>query len=800
MRLPSAVLVLLVLCSSPVARAQTAPGPSGYVDDIETPGDVGGVAGEVAGEEAQAESFEQTGAARGLSRSQIGAVEEIVVQARKRAELLEDTPISVTALGENTLRQAGVTRLDDIQTLVPNLKFQAGTEGLSANIVIRGVGTPQAAAIAFDPGVGMYVDGVFLPRTIGTLIDVVNIEQIEVLRGPQGTLFGKNTIGGAVNVTTVKPKDELEGFALLRPGNFGSLFTQAMVNLPIVPGKVLGRFAMSSTNTSGFTRNVNLGQDTNNRNSLTFLGTVRLLPIDDLLIDLTGVWSRDHNAGRGGDCVYVQDTTLGGLVPGLKQACIDTRPFENSSNIHQIADVKSYGMWGTIAYDVGDAGPMENVVVKSITSWRQQIPRLRVDVDQTSANALWRSSVGGDPQDGSPGFQQQISTELQVNADAWDDRIHMVAGYFVFWEKGRDSQVLAVVPTNLLVENRREIDNWNWALYTQATVDATDWLSLTAGVRYTEEKKGVRAQNFTVPSDEPSNDIPGSAIFSAWTPMASVAAFAPDDWLDTARLDHLMGYFTYSRGFRGGGFNAVINPIIDSLDQFEPEFLDSYEIGFKAIGWERRATLNVSLFYGHRTDIQVTTQREIGDANGDGVIDIGQVTENAAEGTQYGGEIEFLVLPIEGLQVNGSVGLLHTKYDEFLSFSQVTGDPLDRAGESFNNAPELQTHLAAQYSFAIPLEGAMQGWLTPRLEWFYQSDFHALGPELEAGKQRGYNLLHARLTYEFFNDRAQVSLWAKNLLDVAYVDIVSPVVSSFGFATRYYEWPRTWGAELSYSF
>ena len=801
MRFTPLFLAATLLVAPLSSFAQPPPGPSGYVENIEDPGDVGGPAEEVAGEEAQAEEYEQSGSVRAVSRSQAGAIEEIVVQARKRAEFLEDTPISVTALSENTLRQAGVTRLDDIQTLVPNLKFQSGTEGMAANIIIRGVGTPQSAAIAFDPGVGVYVDGVFLPRTIGTLIDVVNIEQVEVLRGPQGTLFGKNTVGGALNITTVKPRDELEGFALIRPSNFGGLFTQAMVNLPIVPGRVLGRFAMSSTNSSGFTTNTYQNVNYNNRNSLTFLGTLRFLPMDDLTIDVTGTWSRDHNASRSGNCVYVQQTTLGDLVPGLKEACDATTQFTNTSNIAQMADVRSYGLWGTIAYDVGEVGVFDDLVVKSITSWRQQIPRLRNDVDQTSANALWRSSTGGDPQNGTPGFQQQISTELQVNGSAWDDRIDFVAGYFVFWEKGRDSQVLAVVPTNLEIENRRLIDNWNWALYTQATVDATDWLSLTAGVRYTEEKKGLTAQNFAVPSTDPAGNIPpGSAIFAAWTPMASIAAFAPDDWLDTANLDHLMGYFTYSRGFRGGGFNGVINPILENLEQFSPEFLNSFEIGFKTIGWDKRATLNVSLFYGDYTDIQVTTQREAGDLDGDGVLDIDQVTENAAQATQKGAEIEALVLPIDGLQINGSVGLLYTKFDKFLSFSALTGDPISRAGESFNNAPELQTHVAAQYSFEIPLEGMMAGWLTPRIEWFYQSSFHALGPDFDAATQRGYNLMHARLSYEFLDDRAQVALWGKNLLDVAYVDAISPVVSSFGFATRYYEAPRTYGGEISYSF
>ena len=801
MRSTALIVAITLLTLVPQVGAQPPPGPSGYVENIEEAGAVGGVTGETDAQQAQAEAIQESGSARGISRSQAGVIEEIVVQARKRAELLEDTPVSVTALSENTLRQAGVTRLDDIQTLVPNLKFQAGTEGMSANIVIRGVGTPQSAAIAFDPGVGIYIDGVFLPRTIGTLVDVVNIEQIEVLRGPQGTLFGKNTVGGAINITTVKPKDEIEGFALVRPSNFGGLFTQAMVNLPIVPGTVLGRFAMSSTNSAGY--NTNTFQDVkySNRNSLTFLGTIRLLPVEDLVIDLSGTWSRDHNAGRGGDCVYVQDTALGGLVPGLKKACEATRPFENTSNIAQIADVESYGMWGTATYDVGDVGPAENVVVKSITSWRQQIPRLRVDVDQTSANALWRSSVGGDnPSDGTPGFQQQISTELQINADAWDDRLHFVSGYFAFWEKGLDSQVLAVVPTSLVVENIRTIDNWNWALYTQATIDATDWLSITGGVRYTEEKKGLAAKNLTPGATVPTVDISDSVIFSAWTPMASVAAFAPDSWLDAANLDHLMTYFTYSRGFRGGGFNGVINPILESLEQFQPEFLNSFEIGFKTVGLEQRATLNVSLFYGNYTDIQVTTQREAGDIDGDGIIDIDQVTENAAKATQKGAEIEILTLPFDGLQINGSVGLLYTEYDEFLSFSAVTGNPLSRAGESFNNAPKLQSHIAAQYSFAVPIEGPMGGWLTPRLEWFYQTEFHALGPELAPANQRGYNLLHARLSYEFMDDRAQVALWGKNLLDVAYTDIVSPVASSFGYAVRYYEAPRTYGVEIAYSF
>ena len=130
-------------------------------------------------------------------------VEEIVVRARKRAEFLQDTPVSVSVVGAAELREIGVTRLDEVQQLVPNLRIAAPSDGQAADIVIRGGGTPQSSAIAFDPGVGIYIDGVFLPRSVGTLIDVVDVQQMEVLRGPQGTLFGKNTVGGAVNITTV---------------------------------------------------------------------------------------------------------------------------------------------------------------------------------------------------------------------------------------------------------------------------------------------------------------------------------------------------------------------------------------------------------------------------------------------------------------------------------------------------------------------------------------------------------------------------------------------------------------------
>jgi iron complex outermembrane receptor protein len=760
------------------------------------------------------------------SRREQKTLEEIVVTARKREERLEDTPVSVTALGAAELRDAGVQRVDDLETLVPNLNFQLTSENAAANIRIRGIGTPQAVSIAFDPGVGVYVDGVFLPRTIGTLLDVVDIQQFEVLRGPQGTLFGKNTVGGAINITTVKPHDELEAFLLVRPGNREQVYTQAMLNAPIKDGpladKLLTRFAFSTTNDRGYVYNRAKDQYWSDRSAVSFLGSLRYLLTDDVILDVSGSWSRDHNHGRGGRCVYVRDGAFASVLPELADECRRSRPFEIDANVDQISDIESYGTWGTGTWQIGDVGVVENLQVKSISSWREQIPRFRLDADMTRLAAVKRASFGGALSDGVPSFQKQVSTELQADGEAMDGRLSFVTGAFGMWEEGRDSTALEILPgiLNSLTLNERGIANWNWALYGQGTLQVLEWLSLTGGVRFTEEKKGISAltTNLASPDAPPVLDLPSNrATFSAWTPTGSIQLSAPDRLLDALSLDHGMTYFTYSRGFRGGGFNGVINPSAIDLDRFEPEFLDSFEVGFKTIAFDDRATVNLAFFLSDYDDIQVTSQAQLDtDLNMDGVPDVEQTTLNAARATLRGAELELVTLPFAGALARGSIGLLETEYDDFgkgcfpgadannvgrqCSFSDLDGGELDRSGESFNNAPKFQSNLTLQYSLPVRADGAWNGFVTPRLDWYYQTRVHFLGAEVAASRQRGYNLLGARLAYEFHDERAQIALWARNLTDEEYLGHVTPLITSFGVATQFYQSPRTYGGEISYRF
>jgi iron complex outermembrane receptor protein len=807
---PHAFPVLaLLLAPGPwsVAHGQIE-APSAYEEMIESPTDVGGVAGEVDAEAAQVEAGDRAG----LSRSAMGQIEEIVVQARKRDEFLEDTPVSITALGEELLREANITRIDQIENLVPNISINSGQT--SVQIRIRGVGT-AAAGVAFDPGVGMYIDGVYMPRAQSAIFDTLDVASVEVLRGPQGTLFGKNTIGGAVNITTRKPGEDLEAFQLVRVGNLGIVNTRSMINLPIRIGwfedKLFTRLAFSSQNRSGYAENPFLGRDDlGQQDSLTFLGSVRFLPIDDLTIDVTGTWWESSGQGATGQCAITQETVIGRFQPGFYDACRESRPYRYSLDVDQSQRASNYGTWGTIRYDVGDAGWLEEISLKSITSWRQQRNSGALDLDATPFPMVWLTSTGGpDPRDGDPGTSEQIQQEFQINGSAWEGRAQFVGGFFAFWENAQRPAVTNVGVPNFESSTRNylEIDNFTWAFFGQTTVEMTEWASLTAGLRYSSDGKKASQTNTSLLTDPPEITLQGAGdeTFTAWSPMASIALSAPEDWLETASLDHFMGYFTYSKGFKGGGFNATVNPTAqgEGLAPFQPETLDNFEVGFKTIAFNRRVTLNLSLFYGKYDDIQQRVSETVFDENGD-IEEILTLTLNAAEATTKGVEVEILTMPLPGLQVAGNVGLLDARYDSFPdAVSNLNGDIVDKSGQKIEDVPSVQAFLSAQYSFPFELDMSdlARGWLTARVQWSYRNESNALGPEVPQAESPARSNLGARFSYDFLDDRAQVALWGENLTDVRVPSGgVFSISNSVGVLTRAYTIPRTFGAELSYRF
>jgi iron complex outermembrane receptor protein len=829
------------------ARAQDgSPGASGYVEAIEDPDIIGGTdAEQVDSQEVQAQEALDGRSVENVSRFRSNQVEEIVVQARKRAELLEDTPVSVTALSENTLREAGITRLDQIQDLVPNLQVAGGLSGQDVQLRIRGVGTDRAD-LAFDPGVGVYVDGVFLPRAQGNFLDVLDVAQIEVLRGPQGTLFGKNTVGGAINMTTVKPGPDPEAFAFVRTGNFGTAVSRLSLNMPVDIGwfedKLFSRLTVGTNNRRGYVYNALRDEYWSDSNSVTFLGSLRFIPVPELTIDLSGTWSNEHTHAMAGRCIPVrEDAPLSG--PTLFDACKKSnQPFRIEADTAQIQAIESYGTWMTATYDLPDLGWFEGLALKNLTSWREQIPRRRADVDNTSIPAVDLESLGGQSwaRNGEPGRAQQISTELQLTGEV-AQRLNFIAGYFVFWENA-DEYLSTLVQSPLgaplpppvgqiylrrTTRRNTSIDNWTWALFTQATYDVFDWMSITGGVRYTEDKKGLsydewefaETPNNIPPECQPGPSNPqcrepvvgdpttvrsGSKIFTAWTPMGTLQLTTPADLLVDTPLDHLMGYFQYSRGFKGGGWNALTGGAQPgALDPFDPETLDNFEFGLKTIWLDQRLLMNISLFMGKYEDIQVTSNRTIYENDDPDNPRVITLVQNAAEATTKGIEWEFILRPGEGWVINGSIGYLDSEYDSFPgSPSDYDTSFIDRTGEQVRGVPELQTFLAAQYSHPIDFGGPawLEGWITPRAEWAYTSEIYFVGPEVPQGRQPGWNILNLRLSYSFLDDNAEFALWSKNTLNSAYFQWASPIVNTFGVLGAYYAAPRTFGAEFSYRY
>jgi len=767
-------------------------------------------------------------------------IDELVVTARRREELRQRAPVSVTVLNEAALRAAQVRSLADLQGLVPNLVYYTTLTGQDATPFIRGVGGFPAGFL--DQGVGTYVDGVYLSRAAGSVLNVVDFEQVEVLRGPQGTLFGKNTIGGAINVRTIKPRDQLEGLVSLRGGSFGEIDTRATLNVPISVGaledKLFSRFTFASANYDGHTENILTGGEYPDRAALDFYGALRFLPLDGVTFDLTGTWSRDHTRGLGGRCVPIAassqinpDTGVpnnpfsGFLPPGYREACERSRPYRFESELDSLADIESYGTWGILDWELGDAGPLADLALRYTGSWREQIPRARNDLDGTGFPVFVYVGVGGPPTggqstgiNGEPGFQQQIQQELQLTGAALDGRLSFVSGAFFYWDEIDEDVALRFLPGNPILdlaggttENINDISRRNWALFGQTSLEVTEWLSLTAGLRYTEERMSL-ARRVTIPPDltplDPVlTDYSNAATFGDWTPMASVALPLPAGWLAaTGFLDWSMPYFTYARGFTGGGINGAgrtDNPL--ESRSFDPELADSFEWGLKTIAFDRRVELDFNYFLLERDDqqvLQLVQDRSACPPNGDPncVPPTSSLVTNAASSRVHGFELELRAVPTTGLLMTGGVGYTDSEFLDYANaVDSITGETIDRRGQSFAYVPEWTTHAAVQYAWELPEIGGphwLQGSLTPRIDWSYISAVSFVAPEIAELHQSGYNVVNFLLAYGFNDERSSVAFWVKNLTDTEYFTNTQAWPRLTGTAVRYYEPPRAFGAEI----
>ena len=771
------------------------------------------------------------------------AIEEIVVTARKRSERLQEVPVAITALNSSELEFRDFRRADEISNMVPNLVFDPAIgDSASARIYIRGVGNGDPS-ITDESGVGVYYDGIYMARAQGVLLTLSDVERVEVLRGPQGTLYGKNTIGGAINIITQKPNfDGFSGRASVRIGNNDTIESRLSLNIPLIDERAAMRLALATATSDGFTENKLAGSSDWSDNKL--LGgrmSLRLIPTENTELLLTGERTREHRKPSGGECRPVSTPSALGslwelvsafsaidddptnLLPSFVAACSESSrrdELDFNSDVGGAGDeLDTYGTSATFTWDLS-----ETLTLKSIASWRRQELRGDIEFDFTE---LQLGTQFREPQQ-----QDQISAELQLNGQALDDRLDFTTGLYWFREKADKAettliataigaslplalfpdpaldprfallsfltagQTVSGIPLNLFLLSPFSVilpdasdfrstktANLSYAAYAQATYDVTDRLSLTGGMRFTHERREMDAFSrliFTGGVRIPKQKV--SDRFDAWTPMASVSYRLTDD---------LMGYASWSRGFKSGGFNGRATGGAE-LESYDPEEIESWEVGLKSSLFDRRLQLNFAAFYSDYEDIQTT----VTGVDPDNLAIFTAVIENASEATVKGLELEAVAQPMPGLHLTASFGLLDAEYDEWKDIDPTTGAVIDKSDLDFAGGPNFTMNLAARYTFAFLKLGTMNA----RAEWAHAgSRFN--DPENQDGLFAGKTgLLSARIALELNDGQTEIAIFGKNLLDRRYLANGINFEDIAGFVAGYYGPERTYGIEVRRDF
>ncbi len=726
---------------------------------------------------------------------------DIVVTARRREESLLQVPVAVTAYSAQALERTGATDLTDIQNTTPNttLKDARGTNSTLAAF-IRGVGQ-QDPVPGFEAGIGIYLDDVYLNRPQAAVLDIYDVERIEVLRGPQGTLYGRNTIGGAVKYVTKRLPDHFE---VNVKGTYGS-YNQAdgiiSVAAPIGAGFKLGVSGARLTR-DGFGRNLNLNIPNYNKNIWAGRATLEFQTPDSAMsIRLTGDYTHDKSSARNGHR----------LIPGILSGTpVLANVYDTQAGLNNPAE----DIWAGGLSLVAEAHLSDAVTFKSISAWRKDRSYTPIDFDSLPAvdvdvPAVYRN--------------EQISQEFQFAYKS--EKLNGIIGYYYLGAKAatKFDVLLSTTFPNFNANTTGDVRTETSSFFGDFTYDVTPQISVSLGGRYTIDKRDstIFKGNFLGISSEfggtpvafgaPSTNFNGSAIFRKFTPRASIS-FKPND-------NHMI-YASYSEGFKGGGFDPrgagtsapdVNQDGVRSYQEiynyllFRPETVKSYEIGWKGSAFDRRLTWALDGFYSDYSDVQVPGSV--------GCIINGQpnfcgITTNAAKARIKGIELETAAVLARGfagagssITFNGTLGYMDAKYKTFIG---PTGVDVANV-RVFQNTPEWT--VSGTVGAALPVGS---GLLNASGTASYRSLTHQFETATPFLDQPGYTLFDANLNYSFGEGRYSIGVHAKNLTDVRYktagyqyiastiagVPILTPAggytptLGKEGIATAFYGNPR----------
>lgn len=699
-----------------------------------------------------------------------GKLERIEVTARRTNESLQEVPVSVSAFGEQELAQSGIEDITELQFKMPNTTFQV-SRGTNSTLTayIRGIGQ-QDPLWGFEPGVGIYIDDVYVARPQGAVLEVLDVQRVEVLRGPQGTLYGKNTIGGAMKYVT----RELTGFDELEvKGTVGSYNQRDL--------KVSGQTALTDNfyvggafatlNRDGFGEFVNTGAENYNKDLMTGRINAMWRASNDVSVKFAADWTQDDSNARGG---HRLQPSLLSTEPALDDV------FDSYTAMPTDNRVETEGYSMTVDWMINNAWAF-----KSVTAYREGHTDTNIDFDSTVNPVLLVPAIYDD---------DQTTQEFQLSYGS--DRFNFIGGlYFYEGEAcGAFGTVLGLL--SLTIDNGGCVDTSSAAVFGQGTYQIDDQWSLTLGGRYTRDEKDANVYRYTYAGvkflDRGDYSADPIVINSDFSTKEDWSKFSPHASISYQVDPSVMLYASYSNGFKSGGVDmradVSLNP--DAQNPYDPEVVDTFEFGVKSELLDGRLRLNAATFYSDYQDMQVTVQRAVSNGVASQVL-------NAADSTVKGVELESTFAVTPTLNVNGSIGYIDAEFDEVAFFNPQTQQVEDVSNLwSFANTPKLTANLGFNKEFVLD-SGALV-W-SAAVSYRDDTQIFELPSPLD---EDAYSLVNTSVVWYSDSSEWTIGLHAKNVLDKEYRLSGYNFGSTFGenIVTGYYGDPRTVSLSVGYRF
>jgi iron complex outermembrane recepter protein len=724
-------------------------------------------------------------------------LQEIIITAQRVRTSLQETPVSVTAFSADELQERGITSLLDISAFTPNLEVSARSGSASeGGYAIRGMGV-NATSPSASPAVGIYIDDAYFPSAVGSLLSLFDVSQVEVLRGPQGTLFGRNTIAGAVQFTTVQPStDGVSGFLEATGGNEGRADFSGAINLPL-GDTVDVRVSLASRDLGGYVHDelndIDRGSDNERQGRIQ----LRWTPTDQLTVDLKGEALQQKSNGRPITVIGINPNSFlvgfaassGALAPPntpYTTALLSTSDYENAGfNSPEYFNFKYSLGQGTIAYRFND-----NITLTSITAYSESVSDAAIDADDTPADIL-ADNTGNDHTD-------LLTEELRLTGHSFGERFDWTTGVFYYNQRRSiddGSFSIGLFPASPSPPDSN-YDTRAWALYGQGTYHLTTRLSATLGLRYSSET--ADATTFPpYPASIPGTTCGGGGFapcgITTGTASSTFTDTSPYVDLDLQLTPDVMTYVKASKGFRAGGYQWLNG--VSGLLPFNEESAWTYEAGARMEFLDKRLRVNPTVFYTDWKNIQFNSLDTLGEV----------FTENAGNAIIKGGELEMQFAPTKAWMFDGSVSYLdghYTSLNPGVEFETITtpAGPENivnlALSDPMQQSPRFKYTAGARYT--LPL--AIQGRVEADANYAWVDTIRSAVTRSDTVQLPSYSLLNAQLQYIAPKDRWRLAVFGTNLTnqyyDIGGVDELNGPGAKEVQPGR----PRQYGATLHYNF